>query len=92
MRMSVRITPNARRDEVAGRTADGAYRVKVQSPPVEGAANRRLLRYLAERLGISKSHIKIVGGSTSRNKVLEIEGDEQEIIRRMEGSVHDDNS
>ena len=85
MRLTIRLTPNASRDEVAGRTDDGAFRVKVQSPPVEGAANRRLIRFLAERLEVSKSHIRIVSGDTSRKKVLEIEGDEQDIIRRMEG-------
>ena len=85
MRLSIRLTPNASRDEVIGRTGDGVFRVKVQSPPVEGAANRRLTRFLAERLGISKSRIRIVSGGMSREKVLEIEGDEQDIIRRMEG-------
>jgi len=85
MRLAVRLTPGASRDEVAGRTADGVFRVKVQAPPVEGAANRRLVRFLAERLGVAKSRIRIVSGGSSRGKVLEIEGDEQDIIRRMEG-------
>jgi hypothetical protein len=85
MRLTIRLTPNASRDEVIGRTDDGAFRVKVQSPPVEGAANRRLIRFLAERLGVSKSRIRIVSGDKSREKALEIEGDEQDIIRRMEG-------
>jgi len=84
MRLAIRITPNASRDEVVGRTDDGAFRVKVQSPPVEGAANRRLIRFLADRLGVPKSRIRIVSGDTSRTKQLEIEGDEQDIIRRME--------
>lgn len=87
MRLAIRITPNASRDEVVGRTDDGAFRVKVQSPPVEGAANRRLIRFLADRLGVPKSRIRIVSGNTSRTKQLEIEGDEQDIIRRMEGRL-----
>ena len=87
MRLTIRLTPNASRDEVVGRTDDGAFRVKVQSPPVEGAANRRLIRFLAERLEVSKSRIRIVSGDTSRTKQLEIEGDEQDIIRRMEGRL-----
>jgi hypothetical protein len=87
MRLAIRITPNASRDEVVGRTDDGAFRVKVQSPPVEGAANRRLIRFLADRLGVPKSRIRIVSGDTSRTKQLEIEGDEQDIIRRMEGRL-----
>ena len=85
MKLEIRLTPHASRDEVTGRTEDGRFRVKVQSPPVEGAANRNLIRFLSDRLGISKSRIRIVGGEKSREKTIEILGDESEIIRRMEG-------
>jgi uncharacterized protein (TIGR00251 family) len=85
MRMEIRLIPNASRDEVVGKTDDGRFRVKVQSPPVEGAANNRLVRFLSERLGISKSKIRIIGGEKSRDKILEIDGDAVEINRRMEG-------
>ncbi len=83
MRMEVRLTPNARNDEITGRTGDGKFRIKVQSPPVEGAANRRLVRFLSGMLGVPKSKVRIVGGEKSRDKILEIEGDETDIIRRM---------
>lgn len=87
MKMGIRLVPNASRDEVAGITEDGRYKVKVQSPPVEGAANRRLILFLAERLGVSKSRVRIVSGKKSRNKVIEIEGEEKDILRRMEGKT-----
>ncbi|MDP2983031.1 MAG: DUF167 domain-containing protein [Candidatus Latescibacter sp.] len=87
MKMGIRLVPNASRDEVAGITEDGRYKVKVQSPPVEGAANRRLILFLAERLGVSKSRVRIVSGEKSRNKVIEIEGEEKDILRRMEGKT-----
>lgn len=86
MKLEIRLTPHASRDEVIGRMEeDGRFRVKVQSPPVEGAANRNLIRFLSDRLGVSKSKIRIVGGEKSRDKTIEIEGDEDSIIRRMEG-------
>lgn len=84
MRLEIRLLPNASRDEVTGRADDGRFRVRVQSPPVEGAANRRLIQFLSARLGVSKSKIRIIGGGKSRDKVLEIEGEPGEIIRRME--------
>ncbi|MHB9028070.1 MAG: DUF167 domain-containing protein [Candidatus Latescibacterota bacterium] len=87
MRMEIRLIPNASRDEIAGRTEDGRFRVRVQSPPVEGAANNRLVRFLSGRLGVSKSKIRIIGGEKSRDKILEIDGDESEMNRRMEGWV-----
>jgi uncharacterized protein len=87
MKMEIRLIPNASRDEVAGLTEEGRYRVKVQSPPVEGAANKRLILFLAERLGVSKSRVRIIGGEKSRNKVVEIEGEEKDILRRMEGKT-----
>lgn len=84
MRLRIRLTPNASRDEVLGRTGDGVWRVKVQSPPVEGAANKRLVMFLADRLGVSKSSVKIVVGEHSRDKTVEIDGDEAVIEQRME--------
>jgi uncharacterized protein len=85
MKLSIRLTPGASRDGFEGRTEDGAYRVRVQAPPVEGAANRRLVRFLSEKLGIPKTRIRIVAGKSSRRKVLDIDGDAEEIIRRLEG-------
>jgi uncharacterized protein len=87
MKMGIRLVPNASRDEVVGRTEDGRYKVKVQSPPVEGAANKRLILFLAGLLGVSKSRVRIVSGEKSRDKVVEIEGDEDDILRRMEGKT-----
>jgi uncharacterized protein len=85
MKLRVRIVPNARRDEVSGRGPDGVWRVRVQSPPVEGAANRGLVRLLADRLGVSKSSVRIAGGEHSREKIIEIDADESAVIRKMEG-------
>jgi uncharacterized protein len=87
VKIGIRLIPNASRNELAGRTGEGRYKVKVQSPPVEGAANKCLIIFLAETLGVSKSSIRIISGEKSREKVLEIEGDETDILRRMEGTV-----
>ncbi len=87
MIIRVRLTPNATRDEILGRLPDGTWRVKVQPPPVEGAANRRLVAFLAESAGVAKSKVRIIRGETSRIKTVEIEGGEADIIHRLETRI-----
>jgi uncharacterized protein (TIGR00251 family) len=72
-RLVVHVQPRAKRSEVAGRHGD-AIKVRLQAPPVDGAANEELVRFLAETLGITKRSVTIVGGLTSRRKTVEIEG------------------
>ena len=81
MKIEVRITPNASKDEITGKAEDGRLRVRIQSPPVDGAANKRLIRFIAKTAGVAKSKVRIVSGERSRDKALEIDGDEKEIIR-----------
>ena len=74
--LTCRVTPNARRSEFAGWTADEKGRpvllIKLQAPPVEGKANTELLRFLADVLDCAKSQIILVRGETSRTKVVEL--------------------
>lgn len=77
VRFRVRLTPRSSRNEVVGLEADGAVKVRLTAPPVEGAANKMLVRFLAKRLGVRVSSVRIVGGLKSRDKVVEVlEGDE----------------
>jgi len=84
MRITIRITPNASKDEILGREEDGRLKIKIQSPPVDGAANKRLIEFLAKTVGVPKSKVRIIHGDKSRNKIIEIDGDEKEIIRFLE--------
>ncbi len=79
MRINIHVTPNAARNEIIDITENGEYRVKIQSPPINGAANKNLIKFIASIFGVSKSKVRIVSGLKSRNKILEIEGDEGEI-------------
>ena len=83
MKIEVRITPNASKDEITGKAEDGRLRIRIQSPPVDGAANKRLVRFIAKTAGVAKSKVRIVSGERSRDKALEIDGDEKEIIRSL---------
>lgn len=80
-RLSLKITPGAPRDEVLGELGD-AVRIKLRAPPVDGKANDALVRFLAERLGVHASSLRLVAGATGRRKVVEITGLALEEARR----------
>ena len=67
------VLPRAKRGELAG-LHNGALKVKVTAPPVENAANRAVIDFFSELLGISKSNLKILAGTKSREKLLQIKG------------------
>lgn len=70
---AVRIVPRASRSEILGEH-DGALRIRVAAPPVEGAANRELVRLLAKQFKVSQSSIEIISGTASKQKVIRIAG------------------
>jgi len=67
------VQPRASRTEVAGVLGD-QLRVRLTAPPVDGAANEALVRFLAERLGVPRSAVRVVSGETGRSKVVAVEG------------------
>ena len=72
-RISLYIQPGASKTQIAG-MHDGMIKMRVAAPPVEGAANQALVEFVAKRLRIPKSRVRVVSGVTSRRKVLEIDG------------------
>lgn len=72
-RLRLHIQPRASRTELAGRHG-GALKVRVQAPPVEGAANLALLRFLADRLDCPIRDLELVHGSTGRAKTVDVRG------------------
>ncbi|SHJ46345.1 hypothetical protein SAMN02745181_2130 [Rubritalea squalenifaciens DSM 18772] len=74
--LRVKATPNASKNKIIGwehdHLAGDVLRVRIQSPPVDGKANKALTTYLAKALGISKSSITLTKGQTSRIKTFEI--------------------
>ncbi|MGD0484157.1 MAG: DUF167 domain-containing protein [Gemmatimonadales bacterium] len=79
-RVAVHVQPRARRTEAAGMHGD-AVKVRLAAPPVDGAANEELIRFVAERLGVPRSTVRIAAGAASRRKVVEVDGASAETVR-----------
>jgi len=69
----VSVLPRSSRSEIIG-LHDGALKVKLTKPPVDGAANAECCRLIAKLLGVPKSAVSVVHGGASRRKVLLVEG------------------
>lgn len=83
----IRVIPRASRDEISGERGE-SITVRLRAVPVKGAANKALLQFLSKRLDVPKSQLEIVGGETSREKRLQVEGLSQETVRaRLLGEI-----
>ena len=69
----VRVIPGASKNEVAG-IQDGALKVRLTAPPVEGKANRACVEFLAGLLGVRRSALAITSGEKSRKKTVSVTG------------------
>ncbi len=69
----VRVVPRASKSEIVG-DLDGALKIRIASPPVDGAANAELIKVLAKKFSVSKSAVEIVSGQTSKTKQIKIIG------------------
>ena len=71
--ISVRVQPGASKNVVTG-IREGSLTIKLCSPPVDGRANDSLIRFVADRLNISRSSVQIIHGIKNRKKLLEVAG------------------
>jgi uncharacterized protein (TIGR00251 family) len=82
VRIAVRVQPRARKDEIGGER-DGVLIVRVTAPPVEGRANAAVRKLLAKRLGIAPGRVSVVRGAAARDKLIQIDGMDDEAVRRL---------
>ncbi len=71
--LEVEVQPRASRTEVVG-WREGRLRLRLAAPPVEGAANKALVTYLADRLDLPRRQVTLVAGATARLKRVRIDG------------------
>jgi len=82
VRVDVYVQPRASRSEIVG-LHGAALKVRVQAPPVEGAANEALTGLLADRLGVPRRAVRVVAGATSRAKTVEVDGTTEDAVRAL---------
>ena len=73
MQKRVKVKPNSKQQKIE-ELADSSLIVYLKSPPVDGKANEELIKLLAKKFDVSKSSIRIKSGTTSQQKVIEIDG------------------
>lgn len=84
-RLKVRVTPRGSKQEVIG-WRDDVLAIKLTAPPVEGAANKACIDFLAKVLGVKRAQVSLISGEKSREKTFEIDGlVESEIRTRIAG-------
>ena len=81
----MKVQPRAKETALAEKVG-GAYKLRLQAPPVDGKANEACIRFFAALFGVAASAVRIVQGSSSRTKVVEIEGIDAAQVQRILGS------
>ena len=70
--IKVRVQPRAPRTEIIG-DHDGAIKMRLTAPPVNGKANEECRRFLAKLLGVSATSVEIISGESSRDKIIRVQ-------------------
>lgn len=82
VRIEIYVQPGASRTELAG-THAGLVKIRVAAPPVENAANRALIEFLAALLSVPRRSVTVISGNTHRRKLVEISGVTAEEVAQM---------
>lgn len=78
--IDVRVIPRSGRSGLAGVRGD-ALLVRLNAPPVDGAANAELIEVIAAALGVPRRAVSVVAGERSRQKRVEVIGVDVERAR-----------
>ena len=82
VRIRLLVQPRASRTELLGVQGD-AVKIRLAAPPVDGAANEELIRFLASALGLPRRAVTVTQGQTSRRKVVTIVGTSTDAVSRL---------
>ena len=81
--LTLKVLPRASANAVAG-PADNELRIRVTAPPVDSAANRALIDFLADKLGCRRGALQIIRGEISRHKTVAITGlTAEEVLQKL---------
>jgi uncharacterized protein (TIGR00251 family) len=80
--LAVKVIPRAARPGLVV-DAHGTLKVRLQSPPVDGAANAELVRVLAAAFDVPRRAVTIAGGAHARTKRVQIDGVDDRRVREV---------
>lgn len=84
--LKVKVVPGSSRNRIAGRYGDG-IKVQVSAAPERGKANEAVIELLAGALGVHRSRISLISGTTQARKVFGVEGMEQGDLERIVSTI-----
>jgi len=82
----VKVQPGAAKNEIVGVQGD-VLRVRINALPVKGKANKALIDFLAEKLGVKRSEVEIISGHTSKIKKIKVVGEGGKIEKRIHEEI-----
>ena len=86
VRLQLRVKPGGRADRLVG-PHDGALKLEVRAAPERGRANEAVIRLLAGVLGVGRSQVAVIAGTTGRDKVVSVSGPSAvDVARRLEAA------
>ena len=71
-KITVKVIPNAKSNEVVGFMDDGVIKIRIKAKPVDGKANSQLIKFLSEKTCVHKNEISILSGEKNRKKTIQI--------------------
>jgi uncharacterized protein (TIGR00251 family) len=84
--LTIHIQPRASKNEVCG-VQGNALKIRLTSPPVDGAANKRCREFLSDLFEVQKSAVEIISGETSRHKRVRISGSDVDRLIQIVDSI-----
>lgn len=87
--LALRVTPRSSHNQIVGVLGDGTIKVHIAAPPVDDEANKELIAFLSDVLGVPKSRLEIVAGASGRDKLvsvleMDVETAHQRILAHMD--------
>ena len=71
LHLSCKLQPKASKDEFV-EVADGRVKIRITAPPVDGKANKHLIKFLAKQFKVPQSNVTIISGETNKLKRIKI--------------------
>jgi uncharacterized protein (TIGR00251 family) len=81
--LNIHVIPGSKLNQIAGLMDNGSLKIKIKAKPIEGKANKELIKVVADFLKIKGSEIEICSGQTSRNKGVKIWGIDNNYLQKM---------